>query len=175
VLAGVVLGTASYIEEVRRVMMLWGQAPDPFACWLLERGLKTLDVRVRRQNENALAIARALDEHPAVKRVHYPGLASHPDHEIAKTTMDGFGGMLAIELENGASAERCLSRLKVVVHASSLGGVESLACEPRFTSHVELTPDERSEIGIPDGFIRLSVGIEGVDDLIADLRQAIAN
>ena len=104
VLGGVVFGTAPYIEEVRQKMKLWGQAPDPFACWLLERGLKTLDVRVKRQNENAMRIAEWCAGGRRFGRVHYPGLADHPDHEIAKSTMDGFGGMLAIELTGGARA-----------------------------------------------------------------------
>ena len=174
VLAGVVLGTASYVEEVRQKMMRWGQAPDPFACWLLERGLKTLDVRVRRQNENAMRIATWLAGHDAVARVHYPGLADHPDHAIARDQMDGFGGMLAFELRGGAdAAERALRRLTLIRHAPSLGGVESIVSEPRFTSHAHLTPEQRAAAGIPDGFIRLSVGIESADDLIADLQTAV--
>ncbi|MFN8571038.1 MAG: PLP-dependent aspartate aminotransferase family protein [Gemmatimonadaceae bacterium] len=174
VISGVVCGTASYIEEVRQKMILWGQSPDPFACWLLERGLKTLDVRVHRQNANALQLATWLSEQPEVAKVHYPGLSTHPDHETAKTTMHGFGGMLAFELKaGGPAAERLLSRVRVVTHASSLGGVESLACEPRFTSHAHLTAEERRDVGIPDGFVRLSVGIESPYDLIADLDQAL--
>lgn len=174
IICGAVMGTASYIEEVRQKMIVWGQAPDPFACWLLERGLKTLDVRVQRQNENAMLVASWLSRQPEVSTVHYPGLPTHPDHEIAKATMSGFGGMLAFELKDGGpAAERLLSRVKLVVHAPSLGGVETLASEPRFTSHAHMTSAERGEIGIPDGFVRLSVGIEGADDLIADLDQAL--
>src|SRR6185369_11409117 len=109
VLSGVVLGTAPYIEEVRQKMIVWGQAPDPFACWLLERGLKTLDVRVARQNENARRIAEWCNARKEVRQVHYPGLEDHPDHEVARTFLDGFGGMLAIELVGGGrSAERFL-------------------------------------------------------------------
>lgn len=174
VLAGAVVGTASYIEEVRQMMITWGQAPDPFACWLLERGMKTLDVRVRRQNENALQIAQALERLPSVRRVHYPGLPSHPDYEIARAVMPGFGGMLAFELQDAGRTERFVAALKLVIHAPSLGGIESLVCEPRFTSHSGLTSEERAQVGIPDGFIRLSVGIEGAADLIADLTQALA-
>jgi cystathionine beta-lyase/cystathionine gamma-synthase len=180
-LGGVVSGTAPYIEEVRRKMMLWGQAPDPFAAWLLERGLKTLELRVLRQNENAMRIAEWASGRKDIRAVHYPGLPSHPDHAIAKRLLDGFGGMVAIELAGstagGAPAarttERFLRRLKLFRHAASLGGVESLVCEPRFTSHTDLTAQQRSAIGIPDGFLRLSVGIEGADDLIADLEQAL--
>jgi cystathionine beta-lyase/cystathionine gamma-synthase len=172
VLAGAVLGTAPYIEEVRQKMMVWGQAPDPFACWLLERGLKTLDVRVQRQNANAMRIAEWAEASPAIARVHYPGLPSHPDHEVAKRQMSGFGGMLAFELAAGEKAtERFLRRLTLVRHAPSLGGVETIVSEPRYTSHEHLTPAQRAALGIPDGFIRMSVGIEDAGDLIADLEQ----
>jgi cystathionine beta-lyase/cystathionine gamma-synthase len=175
VLAGVVAGTASYIEEVRQKMMVWGQAPDPFACWLLERGLKTLDVRVRRQNENAMRLAQWCATRPEFSRVHYPGLPSHPDHEIARATMDGFGGMLAVELAGGGeAAERFIGRLKIITHAPSLGGVDTLVSEPRFTSHAGMSPEERAAAGIPDGFVRISVGIEDADDLIADMAHALA-
>jgi len=174
VLGGVVSGTAPYIDEVRRKMMLWGQAPDPFAAWLLERGLKTLELRVVRQNDNAMRIATWCEDRKEIRTVMYPGLESHPDHEVAKRSLDGFGGMLSIELDGGAKAtERFLRRLKLFRHAPSLGGVESLVSEPRFTSHADISADERASIGIPDGFLRLSVGIEGADDLIADLEQAL--
>jgi cystathionine beta-lyase/cystathionine gamma-synthase len=174
VLGGVVCGSASYIEEVRQKMILWGQAPDPFAAWLLERGLKTLDVRVRRQNENAMRIAEWCLARKEIKRVHYPGLADHPDHQIAKGMLDGFGGMMAIELSGGARAtEKLLRRLKLFRHAPSLGGVDSLVSEPRYTSHAHLTPEQRERVGIPDGFLRLSIGIESAADLIADIEQAL--
>jgi cystathionine beta-lyase/cystathionine gamma-synthase len=174
VLGGVVSGTAPYIEEVRRKMMLWGQAPDPFAAWLLERGLKTLEVRVRRQNENAMRIAQWAEGRKEVRKVVYPGLPSHPDHDLARSMLDGFGGMLSMELGGGAKAtERFLRRLKLFRHAPSLGGVDSLVSEPRFTSHADISADQRAKIGIPDGFVRLSVGIEAADDLVADLEQAL--
>lgn len=174
VLSGVVAGTAPYVEEVRQKMMVWGQAPDPFAVWLLDRGLKTLDVRVRRQNENAARIAAWADGRKEIREVHYAGLPDHPDHETARTTLDGFGGMMAVELLGGAkAAERFVRRLKVWTHAPSLGGVESLVSEPRFTSHAHLSAEQRAKIGIPDGFVRMSVGIEDAEDLIADLEQAL--
>ena len=174
VLGGVVSGTAPYIEEVRQKMMLWGQAPDPFAAWLLERGLKTLDVRMQRHNANAMQVAEWAAECKEIRTVHYPGLASHPDHELAARTLDGFGGMMAIELAGGARAvDRMLRKLRIFQHAPSLGGVDSLVSEPRFTSHAGLSPGERSRIGVPDGFIRMSIGIESADDLIADLEQAL--
>lgn len=174
VLGGVVSGTAPYIEEVRRKMTLWGQAPDPFAAWLLERGLKTLEVRVMRQNANAARIAEWCEHRKDIRRVTYPGLASHPDHDVAARLLDGYGGMLSIELAGGAKAtDRFLRRLKVFRHAPSLGGVDSLASEPRFTSHADMTAEQRARIGVPDGFVRLSVGIEDVEDLVADLEQAL--
>ena len=174
VMAGVVAGTAPYIEEVRQKMMVWGQAPDPFAVWLLDRGLKTLEVRVRRQNENAARIAAWADGRKEIRHVHYAGLPDHQDHEVARTTLDGFGGMLALELLGGAkAADRFVRRLKLWIHATSLGGVESLVSEPRFTSHAHLSAEQRAKAGIPDGFVRLSVGIEDAEDLIADLEQAL--
>jgi cystathionine beta-lyase/cystathionine gamma-synthase len=175
VLGGVVLGTAPYIEEVRQKMMVWGQAPDPFACWLLERGLKTLDVRVQRQNANAMELATWLAGQTSVSQVHYAGLPGHPDHEVAKHQMSGFGGMLAFELRGGGvAAERLLKRLTLIRNAPSLGGVDTIVSEPRFTSHAHMTAEERAAAGIPDGFIRMSVGVESASDLIADLEGAMA-
>ena len=174
VLAGVVAGSAPYMEEVRRKMMVWGQAPDPMACWLLERGLKTLEVRVQRQNESAMRIAQWCEAHESFEQVWYPGLESHPDHAVAARLMDGFGGMLGVTLASTTKGtERFLRRLRLFRHAPSLGGVESLVSEPRYTSHADMTPAERGAVGIPDGFLRLSVGIESADDLIADLEQAL--
>ena len=174
VLGGVVVGSEPYIEDVRQKMIVWGQAPDPFACWLLERGLKTLDVRVRRQTENAMRVAEWCERRKEVARVHYPGLPSHPDHEVAKATMHGFGSMMALELAGGVrAADRFARRVKLFTYAPSLGGVDSLVSEPRYTSHAHLTAAERAEAGITDGFVRLSIGIEDADDLIADLEQAL--
>ena len=173
ILAGVVCGNEPFIDEVRRKMIVWGQAPDPFACWLLERGLKTLDVRVKRQNENAMQIAEWCSKRPEIAKVHYPGLPSHPDHEIAKTLLDGFGGMMAIELKGaGPAVIRLVKGLKLFTYAASLGGVDSLVIEPRYSSHAHMSPDERAKIGIPDGFLRMSIGIENAEDLIADIEQA---
>lgn len=174
VIGGIVCGTASYIEEVRAKMTIWGQAPDPFACWLLERGLKTLDVRVRRQNENAMRIAEWCAGRKEIARVHYPGLPAHPDNEVARALMDGFGGMMGIELAGGGrAADKVLRKLRIFRHAPSLGGVDSLVSEPRYTSHAHLTEEQRADLGVPDGFLRLSIGIEGAEDLIADLEQAL--
>ena len=174
VLGGVVCGTTSYIEEVRQKMIMWGQAPDPFAAWLLERGLKTLDVRLRRHNENALQVAEWCAGRREIRRVHYPGLRTHPDYSVAVATLDGFGGMMAIELAGGVRAtERFIRKLKLIRHAPSLGGVDSLVSEPRFTSHAHLTAEARANMGVPDGFLRLSIGIESAQDLIGDIEQAL--
>ena len=174
-LGGAVFGTKAYIDEVTQKMMVWGQAADPFACWLLERGLKTLPIRVQRANENAMALATWCEAHPAFATVHYPGLPSHPDHQLAATTMDGFGGMLALELVGGAAAaDRMVERLQLILHATSLGGVDTLICEPRFSSHAHMSSEARAALGIPDGFLRVSVGVEDVRDLIADFAQALA-
>jgi cystathionine beta-lyase/cystathionine gamma-synthase len=174
VLGGAVMGTAAVIDEVRDKMQIWGQAPDPFACWLLERGLKTLDVRLQRQNASAQRLAEWADAYPGVARVHYPGLPSHPDHEVATHQQTGFGGMLAIELTGGAAATVPFAqRLRLWRYAPSLGGADSLISEPRRTSHAHMDAAARAAAGIPDGFLRLSVGLEDVDDLIADLERAI--
>jgi len=174
ILAGAVCGSEPFIDEVRRKMTVWGQAPDPFACWLLERGLKTIDVRVKRQNENAMRVAEWCAKRPEIAKVHYPGLPNHPDHQIAKTLLDGFGGMLAIELNGGGAATvRFVKKLQVFTYAASLGGVDSLVIEPRYSSHEHMTPEEREKIGIPDGFLRVSIGIENAEDLIADIEQAL--
>jgi cystathionine beta-lyase/cystathionine gamma-synthase len=174
ILAGVVCGSEPFIDEVRRKMTVWGQAPDPFACWLLERGLKTIDVRVRRQNENAMRIAEWCSKRADIAKVHYPGLPNHPDHKIAKALLDGFGGMLALELKGGGpAAVKFVKKLQVFTYAASLGGVDSLVIEPRYSSHEHMSPEEREKIGIPDGFLRVSVGIENAEDLIADIEQAL--
>ena len=174
ILAGVVCGSEPFIDEVRRKMTVWGQAPDPFACWQLERGLKTLEIRVKRHNENAMRVAEWCTKRPEIAKIHYPGLPNHPDHKVAKSLLDGFGGMLAIELKGGGpAAVRFIKKLQVFTYAASLGGVDSLVIEPRYSSHEHMTPEERASIGIPDGFLRMSIGIENVEDLIADIEQAL--
>ena len=173
VIAGAVAGSSSVVEEVIRLLRLYGPALDPHAAWLLNRGLKTLAIRMERHNTNGMTVARWAVAHPRVQAVHYPGLPGHPDHAIAKTMLDGFGGMVGIQLDGREAAEKVLRRLKVFVHAPSLAGVESLVSEPRLTSHRHLTATERADQGIPDGFIRMSCGIEDADDLVADLDQAL--
>ena len=175
VIAGAVAGTAAVIDEVTARMRVWGQAIDPHCAWLVERGMKTLAVRVERHNASALAVASWLETQPKVAKVHYPGLASHPDHALAARTLDGFGWMVGLELAGGPKgAERCLRALRIITHAPSLGGVESLVSEPRFTSHAAMTPEQRAAAGIPDGFLRLSIGLEDPDDLTADLARGLA-
>jgi cystathionine beta-lyase/cystathionine gamma-synthase len=174
VIAGAVAGSSALIEEVTRLMRLWGQAIDPHAAWLVDRGMRTLALRMARHNDNGGAVAAWASGHPAVARVHYPGLTSHPDHDHAKAVLDGFGGMVGLELAGGPkAAERMLKRLKLVAHAPSLAGVESLVSEPRLTSHKGVSAEARAALGIPDGFLRLSCGIEDGDDIIADLDQAL--
>ncbi len=174
VLAGAVAGSASLVEEVNRLLRCWGPAIDPHAAWLVDRGLRTLALRMERHNANGLAVAQWAESNPAFTRVHYPGLASHPDHALAASLMSGFGGMIGLELKGGLrTAERMLRRLRLVAHAPSLAGVESLISEPRLTSHRNLSPEERASAGIPDGFLRLSCGLEDAVDIIADLAQAV--
>lgn len=174
VTAGALAGTASFIEEVGRLMRLWGQPLDSHSAWLLDRGMKTLEIRIARHNVNGMAVANWAMTHPKVAEVHYPGLTTHPDHAIAARILNGFGGMVGLVIAGGIpGAERFLRRLRLFTHAPSLAGVESLVSEPRLTSHVAMTPEARAEMGVPDGFARLSCGIEDAGDLIDDLRQAL--
>lgn len=174
VTAGVVAGTQSVVDEVTRLSRLWGPCLDSHAAWMLDRGMKTLALRVARQNSSGMAIATWAETHAKVGAVLYPGLPSHPDHAIAARVLDGFGGMIGLVIKGGApAAEKFLRRLRLVAHAPSLAGVESLASEPRITSHASLTPEQRAEQGIPDGFVRLSCGIEDTDDIVDDLRHAL--
>ncbi len=174
VTAGAVAGTQSVVDEVTRLSRLWGPCIDSHAAWLLDRGMKTLSLRVARQNTNGMAVATWAEGQPEIAEVHYPGLPSHPDHDIATRVLDGFGGMVGLVVRGGTGgAERFLRRLRLVTHAPSLAGVESLVSEPRITSHASLTPEQRAEQGIPDGFVRLSCGIEDTADIVDDLRQAL--
>ena len=174
VIAGAVAGSTSFVEEVNRLMRLWGQAIDPHAAWLIDRGMRTLALRMERHNQNGLAVAQWAERHSGIVKVHYPGLSSHPDHARAKKVLNGFGGMVGLELKGGAkAAERLLNQLKLITHAPSLAGVETLVSEPRLTSHKSIGAEGRAKIGIPDGFLRLSCGIEDAADIIGDLEQAL--
>jgi len=150
-----------------------GAVPSPFDCWLLLRGIKTLALRVDRQSQNAMEVAQALEKNQAVKRVNYPGLPSHPGHAVASRQMRMFGGMLSFEVADEAKALRTLERLKLFALAESLGAVESLAEHPALMTHASIPGPERKRIGVGDGLIRLSIGVEDVADLIADLESAL--
>lgn len=171
--AGVVVASAAIVDRTRECAMNHGGMLDAHACCLLERGVKTLALRVKQHNENAANLAEFLRQHPAVAAVHYPGLAGHPDHEIAARQMRGFGGMLAFELHDASRVNDVLSGFRLVMPALSLGGVESLVCVPSQTSHRKMTQEQRARIGMADGLIRVSVGIEDIGDLQDDFARAL--
>jgi cystathionine gamma-lyase / homocysteine desulfhydrase len=171
--AGLVVGSTATLQRVRECAVNHGGMLDAHTCTWLERGMKTLAVRVRQHNENAARIAAFLQRHPAVAAVNYPALPGHPDHEIAARQMRGFGGMFSFELRDPGRVDATLAAFRLIMPALSLGGVESLVCVPSRTSHRKLSPEERHRAGISDGLMRLSVGIEDVEDLEADLAQAL--
>ncbi len=175
VIAGVAVGNKKWMERVLHMVIYLGGSMDPEAAYLLNRGIKTLGLRVRKQCENAMAVAKALEKHPKVARVFYPGLPSHPDHELAKRQMRGFGSMLAFDLKGGlTAARRVCDRVQLFLLAASLGGVESLVVLPAYTSHYNMTAEELARGGVTPGMVRVSIGIEDPEDLIADLQQALA-
>lgn len=174
-LGGVVCGDAELVGRIYHFREINGATLDPMAAYLLLRGMKTLHLRVRQQNESALRIARWLSEQPAVAAVYYPGLTGHTHHDVARRQMRGYGGVLSFMLAGGFPAvTRMLPRLRWAHRAANLGSVETVAGPPATTSHVECTAEERAAMGIPEGLIRYSVGIEDADELIADLAQALA-
>ncbi len=174
IVAGAVIGSVENVLAIRKKLNHFGGALDPHACFLLNRGIKTLVLRVERQNETALRLARFLEGHDAVASVGYPGLESHRQHARASELFAGFGGMLCFEINGGVeAADRFLARAVLPISAPSLGGVETLITRPATTSHVGMSPAERRRVGISDELIRLSVGIEAADDLIADFDQAL--
>jgi cystathionine beta-lyase/cystathionine gamma-synthase len=174
VTGGVLSGRREIIDRLARTRRLLGGILDPQPAYALGRGVKTVGLRVARHNESALAVASALEGHPALVAVHYPGLASHPDHAIAVRQMRGFGGMLCLDLTGGQSAAfRAFDRLRLVQRAASLGGVESLCSLPILTSHYGLDDAALARAGVTRGMMRISIGLEDAADLIADLRQAI--
>ena len=173
-LAGAALGSADLVGAIRSLQGITGATVDPFAAYLLIRGLKTFALRMERQNANAQAIAEFLAAHPHIAAVHYAGLPSHPEHTIARKQMRGFGGVVSFEVAGDLdTAARVVDSCTIPHIAASLGGVESLIEQPAIMSFYELTSEERLEIGIKDNLIRFSVGIEDADDLIADLAQAL--
>ncbi len=170
----VVTTTDELTERVQFLLNAMGTCASPFDCWLVLRGIQTLPVRIRQHEENAIAVANYLNGHPAVNRVFYPGLESHPGHEIAKRQMKGFGGMVSFEIKGGTErVNTFLGKIKVFSLAESLGGVTSLAEHPATMSHASMPEDYREKVGITDELIRLSVGLENVNDLIEDLGQAL--
>jgi cystathionine gamma-synthase len=173
-LAGVVVGRGDRIKALRDARGVLGGIVDPNAAYLLDRGLKTLGVRVGQQNSSALAVARYLEQHPAIDRVWYPGLKSHPDYAVATEQMSGFGGVVTFEVKGDLeTTSQFVDRMRIPYIAPSLGGVESLIEQPALMSYYEKSTEERLEVGIKDNLVRFAVGIEDVDDLIADLEQAL--
>ena len=173
-LGGVACGAADLLAKIDHFREITGACLDPMASYLLLRGMKTLHLRIARQNESALRIARFLESHPKVVKVFYPGLESHEHHEVARRQMQGFGGVLSFAIQGGFEAVKTfLPRLRYANLAANLGAVETIAGPPSTTSHVESTREERAAAGIPEALIRYSVGIEDTEDLIADLRQAL--
>lgn len=173
--AGAVAGSKDLVQEIWKRRVTLGGNIDPMGAFLLLRGMKTLAVRMRQHNENGMTIATMLQSHEKVQKVHYLGLPSHPQYDLAKRTLRGYGGMVSFEVKGGIKgAETVMRNLKLINRAASLGGVESLASMPLNTSHTAFSPEERHRMGISDSLIRLSVGIEDADDIIEDLEQALS-
>lgn len=174
IMAGVIVGSDEKIEPIRETVKLYGGIVSPFNAWLGIRGLKTLKIRLEKHCENAQAIAEFLYEHPKVEQVLYPGLPAHPQHDLATRQLNGFGGMLAFQVRGGLQAGKTImNSVQVCNFTVSLGEIDTLIMHPATTSHQSLTPEERYAIGITDGLMRLSVGIEDTQDLIRDLQQAL--
>jgi len=174
ILAGVSVGSQTWMDKVRQMIIYLGGWLDPGAAYLLIRGIKTLGVRVARQCENAMAVATFLEKHRKVERVHYPGLPSHPDHELAKRQMRGFSSMLAFDMKGGLPAARRLcDRVRLFLMAASLGGAESLVILPIYSSHYDMSDEELKRAGVGPGTVRVSLGLEDKEDLIEDLKQAL--
>lgn len=172
--AGMVCCNAPYYRRIWDYRKVMGGVMDPMAAFLMMRGLRTLDLRIERHNENAMKVARFLEQHPKVRQTYYPGLTTHPDHEIAKRQMKGFGGMLSFDVDGDFDQTKAvMDRLRVISIATSLGGVTSLANQPITNTHVGLSPENRKKAGVSESLVRLSVGIENADLLIEDLTQAL--
>ena len=171
--AGAVAGSDEHMERIWNVSKNLGGSLSDFTVWMLERSMKTMGLRVKAQSKNALKLAKWLNKLEAVKHVYYPGLKSHPEHQLAKKQMKGFGGMLSFELKDNLNPEAFQKALKLIKPSMSLAGVESTVLSPSQTSHSLLTASQRKALGIHDGLIRFSVGIENVKDLKADIKQAL--
>ncbi len=175
IVAGVIIGSGDIVRKCKHKLDHFGGILDPHACFLLQRGIKTLPLRMERQNQNTLALARFLESHEAVTGVNYPGLESHPDHARACHLLTGYGGLLSFDHAGGNHGARdMIRRLQWVTQAVSLGGVESLITLPAASSHAGLSAKERREIGIGDGLVRVAVGVEGIEDLLVDFEQALS-
>ena len=174
ILAGALASTKSNIDKIIESSINYGGNLSEYTVWLLERSIKTLSLRVNKQNENALKVADYLSNHEKVNAVHYPGLKTHPDYELSSKQMKGFGGMLSFELSNLEEAVLFTRKIKLIKSAMSLGGVESTICSPSLTSHSKISKEERENLGIFDGLLRFSVGIEDHNDIINDLKQAFS-
>lgn len=173
--AGAVMGSVELLDSIAAWRTNLGQIISPEVAALLSRSLRTLPVRIRQHNANALALAQALEQHPKITQVYYPGLSNNPDYSLACQQMKGFGGVVTIDVVGGFSAAMAVAdKLQLFLLATSLGGVESLVSQPAATSHHSLTPAQRAEQGISEGMLRLSVGLEDIDDLIGDVEQALA-
>lgn len=175
-MAGVVVGSCGLVSAIRDMQAMLGGITDPHTAYLLLRGMKTLGIRLRKQNENGIAVARFLEGHPRVRRVYYPGLSSHPDYKVACEQMKGFGGVVSFEIDGDMkTTSTFIDRLHIPYIAPSLGGVETLIEQPALMSYFEMTSEDRSAIGIADQLVRLSLGVEDAEDLLADLEQALTS
>ena len=172
---GALLTSQKLVRKIKSSAANFGGSLNAMTCYLIERSLKTLGIRVEKQNRNALMIAQKLDNNPLVRKIYYPGLENHEGNDIARKQMRAFGGMLSFELdEQSINTEQFLRNLGLIKPALSLGGVETIICSPATSSHSKISPAERAELGITDGLLRWSVGIEDGDDLLADIKQALA-
>lgn len=169
----IVTGSQDLHDKLRFLQNAIGGVPSPFDCWLVMRSTKTLGLRMRQHNENAIQMAKFLSTHPKVKKIYYPGLASHPQYELAKKQMSGFGGMISIELGSLENGKNLLRNVKIFALAESLGGVESLICHPASMTHGSIPLEDRLKLGLTDGLVRLSVGCEDAEDLIEDIKNAL--
>jgi cystathionine gamma-synthase len=175
-MAGVVVGSRGLVSAIRDMQAMLGGITDPHTAYLLLRGMKTLGIRLRKQNENGMTVARFLEGHPRVRRVYYPGLSSHPDYKVACEQMKGFGGVVSFEIDGDMkTTSTFIDRLHIPYIAPSLGGVETLIEQPALMSYFEMTSEDRAAIGIADQLVRLSLGVEDADDLVADLEQALTS
>jgi cystathionine beta-lyase/cystathionine gamma-synthase len=174
IVGGACIGRADLIEKITRKLNHLGGSMDPHAAFLLYRGMKTLALRVKHQNESAMKVAQFLGGQASVEKVNYPGLESHPGHKLARELFDGFSGMLSFEITGGVdAAERFMKRAKLPIVAPSLGGVETLITRPATTSHSGMSREDRARLGITDSLIRVSIGIEATEDIIEDFEQAL--